>query len=312
MIRTFAIISAALLSLPAVASDLKLPVGIQFLSERQSPLARYALPMGSASKDEVPVQNFEGQVLRRTWRLTGQTSAMQLYVPMREQVQEAGYEVQFECQARSCGGFDFRFGIEVVPAPDMLVDIGDFQFLSATKGDNQALSLLVSRSGLSTYMQLIEVTPSTAEPIGIAPAEPRPDARPPKQTDESAEVSSLADALNAHGRVVLGGLVFETGSSRLGSGPFEVLAQLAALLIENPEMRISLVGHTDNVGNQENNITLSQRRAEAVRERLVKQFEIDGAQIDAVGVGYMAPLTSNLTAGGRDANRRVEAVLLSQ
>ncbi|NIZ61042.1 cell envelope biogenesis protein OmpA [Sedimentitalea sp. CY04] len=294
-----------------MASDLELPAGVQFLSERQSPLARYALPMGSASKDEVPVQNFEGQVLRRTWRLTGQTSAMQLYVPMREQVQDAGFEVQFECQARSCGGFDFRFGIEVVPAPDMLVDIGDFQFLSATKGDNQALSLLVSRSGLSTYMQLIEVTPSTADPIGIAPVEPRPDTRPPKQT-EQVEESGLAEALNAHGRVVLDGLVFETGSSRLGSGPFEVLAQLAALLIETPEMRISLVGHTDNVGNQENNITLSQRRAEAVRERLVKQFEIDGAQIDAVGVGYMAPLTSNLTAGGRDANRRVEAVLLSR
>ena len=311
MIRTLAIISATALALPTWASDLKLPAGAKILSERQSPLARYALPIGAATNDKVPVRNFEGQVLRRTWRLTGLTSAMQLFVPMRQQVQNAGYEVQFECQAMSCGGFDFRFGIEVVPAPDMLVDIGDFQFLSATRGDDQALSLLVSRSGVSTYIQLIEVTPSDVEPIGVAPIDDHPNVVSPEQPEQTEEVD-IAKALAADGRVVLKGLVFDTGSARLGVGPFEALAQLAAVLNASPEMRVSLVGHTDNVGNQTANITLSQQRAEAVRKRIIEQFEIDGSRIGSAGVGYMAPLTSNLTPGGRDANRRVEAVLLSQ
>jgi OOP family OmpA-OmpF porin len=310
VIRALVIISALTLALPVLASDLILPAGVQILSERQSPLARYVLPIGPAATDTVPVQQFEGQVLRRTWRLTGQANALQLFVPVRTQLQDAGYEFQFECQTQGCGGFDFRFGIEVVPAPDMTVDIGDFQFLSAIKGDHQALSLLVSRSGTSTYIQVIEVTPASADPLDIVALEPTPDVNAPVQPEQTGDIDIL-EALTANGRVVLESLEFETGSARLGAGPFDDLAQLAVMLTASPDMRISLVGHTDNVGNQENNITLSRRRAEAVRKRMVKQFEIDGTQIDAVGVGYMAPLTSNLTASGRDANRRVEVVLLS-
>ncbi|AZV79701.1 OmpA family protein [Parasedimentitalea marina] len=311
MIRALAIVGVAVLALPVLASELILPAGVQFLSERQSPLARYALPTGPAAGDIVPVQHFEGQVLRRTWRLTGQTSAMQLFSPMRQQVQDAGYEVLYQCQARECGGFDFRFGIEVVPAPDMTVDIGDFLFLSATKGDSQALSVLVSRSGNTTYIQVIEVAPASSDPIEIAPLEAGVEVSAsdqPRQTDEV----SLMEALTSNGRVVLEGLEFETGSARLGTGPFDNLTKLAEVLAASPEMRISLVGHTDNVGDQDKNTTLSRQRANAVRERLLKQFEIDGARIETAGVGYMAPLTSNLTASGRDANRRVEAVLLSQ
>lgn len=310
MTRALAIISALTLALPVLASDLVLPAGVQILSERQSPLARYDLPIGPAANDTVPVQQFEGQVLRRTWRLTGQTNAMQLFVPIRQQLQDAGYEFQFECQTQGCGGFDFRFGIEVVPAPDMTVDIGDFQFLSATKGDHQALSLLVSRSGTSTYIQVIEVAPASAVPLDIVALEPPPDVIAPAQPEQTGDID-IMEALTSNGRMVLEGLVFETGSARLGKGPFENLTQLAEVLAASPDMRVSLVGHTDNVGNQAKNIALSQQRAEAVRKRMVKQFEIDGAQIDAVGVGYMAPLTSNLTASGREANRRVEVVLLS-
>lgn len=311
MIRALAIIGAAALALPVLASDLSPPEGAQFLSLRQSPLARYALPMGPAVGDTVPVRHFEGQVLRRTWRLTGQTSAMQMFVPMRQQLQAAGYQVQFQCQTQDCGGFDFRFGIEVVPAPDMTVDIGDFQFLSAIKGADQALSLLVSRSGTSTYIQLIEVRPASADPLQTAAPEALPEGVLADLPGPTAQADIL-EVLTSDGRVVLTGLLFETGSARLGKGPFEQLTQLAAVLAASPEMLISLVGHTDNIGNQDKNVTLSHRRAQAVRERLLNKFEIDEAQIETAGVGYMAPLTSNLTAEGRDANRRVEAVLLSR
>lgn len=311
MIRALVIILATHLAMPTQASELTLPAGGQILSERQSPLARYGLPLGRAAGDTVPVSNFEGQVLRRTWRLTGQTSSMQVFAPLRQQLQDAGYELVFQCQSKDCGGFDFRFGIEVVPAPDMVVDIGDFLFLSATKDADLALSLLVSRSSSSTYIQVIEVAPPKADLIAVTMPAPLPAVAAPDLPAPIAEADMMM-ALTSAGRVVLADLEFETGSARLGSGPFESLTQLAAVLAANPDVRVSLVGHTDNIGEQAKNVILSHRRADAVRERMLEKFHFSDAQIETAGVGFMAPLTSNLTAAGRDTNRRVEAVLMAQ
>ncbi len=311
MIRALAIISAAALAMPVMASDLALPTGARILGERSSPMARYALPLGPAADDRVPAEYFEGQILRRTWRLAGDATTLQLFAPMREQLQAAGYDILYQCQAQECGGFDFRFGIEVVPAPDMIVDIGDYLFLSALKGESQALSLLVSRSGSSTYIQVIEVAPPNVDLIEVTPTvSPAPELVPDPVAQ--ADERDLVGALSASGRVVLADLEFETGSARLGPGPFDSLAQLAAALTENPDMRVMLVGHTDNIGTQGDNVALSQLRAEAVRERLLTLVEADVTRVEVFGAGFMAPLTSNLTREGRDANRRVEAVLMSR
>jgi len=310
VIRRLAIIGAAALAMPVMASDLALPAGARVLGERSSPMARYALPLGPAADDKVPAEYFEGQILRRTWRLAGDATSLQLFAPMRQQLQAAGYDILYQCQAQECGGFDFRFGIEVVPAPDMIVDIGDYLFLSALKGESQALSLLVSRSGSSTYIQVIEVAPPNVNLIAISPLVSTPEVVPDHVA--LADEGDLIGALSSSGRVVLADLEFETGSARLGAGPFDSLAQLASVLTENPEMRVMLVGHTDNVGTQEDNVALSQRRAEAVRERLLALIEADATRIEVFGAGFMAPLTSNLTREGRDANRRVEAVLMSR
>lgn len=311
MIRALAIIGAAALAMPAMAGDLVLPTGARILGERSSPMARYALPLGPAANDRVPAENFEGQVLRRTWRLAGDATSLQLFAPMRQQLQAAGYDILYQCQAQECGGFDFRFGIEVVPAPDMIVDIGDYLFLSALKEETQALSLLVSRSGSSAYIQVIEVAPPNGELIAISPiATPDPEVLSTEERQDNRE--DLIEDLSASGRVVLADLEFETGSARLGTGPFDSLVQLGLALTENPKMRIMLVGHTDNVGAQDDNVALSQLRAEAVRERLLTLIEAEATRIEVFGAGFIAPLTSNLTREGRDANRRVEVVLMSR
>lgn len=310
MIRALVIIGVAVLGAPACAGDLTLPVGAQFLSERQSPLARYALPTGPAADDRVPVLQFEGQVRRRTWRLDAEASSLQVLAHLRQQLQVAGYDLLFQCQAQDCGGFDFRFGIEVVPAPDMTVNIGDYQFLSAIKGEAQALSVLVSSTGGSAYIQVIEVAPSETDLIEITPVEVPVVVSAPEQSMQ--EDMGLIDTMMTTGRTVLVELEFETGSARLGAGPFPSLALLAAELVENPEMRVSLVGHTDNVGAKEKNVALSLRRAEAVRERMLDRFELNAARVEVAGAGYISPLTSNLTAEGREVNRRVEVVLLSE
>jgi len=75
--------------------------------------------------------------------------------------------------------------------------------------------------------------------------------------------------------------------------------------------RVALVGHTDAKGGLETNVALSQRRAASVLERLAGRYKVPRVQMESNGMGYLSPVANNTTREGRDANRRVEAVLLN-
>ncbi len=317
MIRALAISCALLAALPARATEawteLTLPSGQAPLSERVSALDSYLLPTGPFADGQVPTWVFEGRVARRTWRLkAGDRTVLQILKPLRQKVEEAGYRIVFECRDRECGGFDFRFGIEVVPAPDMAVDIGDYRFVSAVR-DEGALTLLVSRSGQTGFVQVIQVTPAGVVPAP-GPAETvEPGADQPGTGASDVEAApGLIASLLANGHAVLPDLDFATGSADLGNGPIDSLRVIAELLAENPQYRVALVGHTDDVGQLSANIALSRQRAEAVRQRLLDLHGIDGARVEAEGVGYLAPLVSNQSEEGRETNRRVEVVLIGR
>ncbi|NOD48814.1 MULTISPECIES: OmpA family protein [unclassified Ruegeria] len=298
MIRAAALVSM-LLTGPVLAQDLTLPSSARQISDRTSPLDSYDLPTGPYADGAVPAKTVEGQVERFTWRLqAGSSTTLQLLAPLRDQIEAQGYKILFECEVQNCGGFDFRFGTEVVPTPDMYVAIQDYRFLSATKGP-VVLSLLVSRNPPDGYVQLIRVTPQDA---------PDPD---PVVIEQAVEGSGgLLEALTSTGHVILDDLHFPTGEVALGEGPFGSLALLAGYLADNPETRLALVGHTDDTGALSANISVSKSRAEAVRTRLIEAHGVAPERIEAQGVGYLAPITSNATPEGRDLNRRVEAVLL--
>lgn len=86
------------------------------------------------------------------------------------------------------------------------------------------------------------------------------------------------------------------------------IGQLAAVLKKYPDLKITIEGHTDNVGKAAYNEKLSQRRADAVRKVLVEKFGIDGARLKAIGYGPKQPVAPNTTKEGRQKNRRVDAV----
>ncbi|SFT56511.1 OmpA family protein [Sedimentitalea nanhaiensis] len=297
---------ALLLPLCAAAQDLSLPATARQLANRVSPLDSYALPVGPYDGKSVPSRQFEGRIERQTWRIDGAAqTTLQLLQPLRDQVTAAGFDLMFECRDRDCGGFDFRFETEVVPAPDMQVDIRNFRFLSAVRDPDQAISLLVSRSRTAAYIQIIRVVPIGDTPLAVVPGEGVVSA--PTGTDPTDPIAGLM----AQGHVILRDLDFATGADALGAGPYASLDRLAEHLRDNPGLRIALVGHTDSAGALDTNITLSKRRAEAVRVRLIRDYGITPARIEAEGMGYLAPVASNLTPEGRETNRRVEAIVLS-
>lgn len=293
----------ALMAGRAAAIDLSLPVGARLTTETATDAGSYRLPTGPWGKDGLPTERIEGAVGRQAWRLDGQSATtQQIMARLRDQITEAGYDIVLDCNARICGGFDFRFNTEVLPGPAMYVDLTDFRFLSARAPDGDAISLLVSRSAAAGFVQIIRASTTALPSLEVAPSAP---------SVARADSGALSDRLQSSGHVVLRDLQFPSGVSDLGDGPIASLDTLAAYLEENPDARIAFVGHTDATGSLSANIALSRRRAMAAVTYLRSRYDIAASRLEAEGVGYLSPLTTNLTEEGRLQNRRIEAVLLS-
>lgn len=129
-----------------------------------------------------------------------------------------------------------------------------------------------------------------------------------KKDIQFVSASDMEKSLDASGKVALYGIYFDTNQATLKPESKATLDEIAKLLQQAPELRVHVVGHTDNQGGLDFNMGLSKRRADAVRAALTGQYGIDGARLTANGVSYLAPVASNADDAGRAKNRRVELV----
>lgn len=111
------------------------------------------------------------------------------------------------------------------------------------------------------------------------------------------------------GRFVTTGIQFDSGSDKIKDVSYGVLKEIAAAIKEN-SIKVRIIGHTDNDGSADSNLSLSKRRAEAVKKVLEGEFQIDGATIQTDGKGADQPVGDNKTSTGKAQNRRVEFVKL--
>lgn len=122
--------------------------------------------------------------------------------------------------------------------------------------------------------------------------------------DDGTRPGSLAATLQANGRADLYGLYFDFGSSALRAESDATLAEIVAWHRANPARSLVIEGHTDAVGGDAANATLSQQRAEAVVAALVKRG-VPSGRLTARGIGSRMPVATNDTDAGRARNRRV-------
>lgn len=108
--------------------------------------------------------------------------------------------------------------------------------------------------------------------------------------------------------ITLGDVLFETGKADLKSAAAADLTKLSGLLARYPERSLVIEGHTDNVGSESYNQTLSQNRADSVKAFLLNQG-IATNRMTAFGRGESAPVASNDSTSGRQMNRRVEIII---
>lgn len=292
----------------AQTPELMFPAPANATASSLEPMASYRLPIGPWGPEGVPSRLVEGTVEQTAWRIAAPLSTLDLMAPLRRQLQAEGWQVIYDCETAACGGYDFRYSLPLMTEPDMHVDLGDFRYLAAGKGA-EVLSLMVSRSQVSGFVQMTRVSP---EPSGGAVVPPQPtDPVPggPALYPTPAQ-GDFAVRLERAGSLVLEDLVFASGAGELAAGDYASLVALAGYLSDHPARRIALVGHTDASGGLPGNIALSEARAASVRKALIA-LGVAGDRIEAKGVGYLAPRASNLTPEGQTQNRRVEVMLIS-
>ena len=132
-------------------------------------------------------------------------------------------------------------------------------------------------------------------------------------TPAGAEVDSVGctvvQAGVAAGLLVLDNVEFEFNSADLAPATLGTLNEVGQALTTRPEASVEIQGHTDAVGAAAYNMQLSQRRADAVREYLLANFDLNPDQLTAQGFGEADPIASNDTDEGRARNRRVQFVI---
>jgi len=157
--------------------------------------------------------------------------------------------------------------------------------MTLTKGGNEFWIYLGASEGYQDYMLLMVEK---------------------QEMKQEISVNELEKQLNKDGFITYH-INFDTGKATIKPDSEGSINQIAALLKGVPALKVSIEGHTDNVGTPESNMKLSEDRAKAVREAVVAKG-IAADRMTAVGRGQEAPVADNRTEEGRALNRRVEVV----
>jgi outer membrane protein OmpA-like peptidoglycan-associated protein len=124
----------------------------------------------------------------------------------------------------------------------------------------------------------------------------------------TVDTRAIQEGLQRDGKVALYGVTFDTNKAVIREQSGEQLEQMAKALKASPAQKVFIVGHTDDQGEFEANVSLSQKRAQAVAEALAGKYGIAANRMTARGVANLAPVASNGSEEGRAKNRRVELV----
>ncbi len=124
--------------------------------------------------------------------------------------------------------------------------------------------------------------------------------------ENNPQTSQLAEDLEKTGRAKVYDLYFDFRSDSLRLESKKVLEEIAQVMKQHPDWKLSVEGNTDNIGGNAFNLDLSQRRAAAVKQALVDQYDVAGGRLSTAGFGASHPVDTNGTIEGRARNRRVE------
>lgn len=283
-------------------------VGYQSVDYGQAnlPLGKYA--NGRITRTETP----SGKITRIAYAVPLAKSTFEVYRNFEQALQRAGFAPRFACAGDACGDGGSFSELVVNPlldqmgadARNILLDI-----LNAIGGDARALTAHLDRPNGAVDVSLLVSHQQDAfnkRPIGVLLQIVEAKAMATGQVTVDAKAMSQGIAQNGH--IALYGIHFATDSAALTKDSATTLAEMAKLLKANPQLKVYIVGHTDDSGTLTHNLGLSQQRAESVMKALVAEYGIAPTRLAAKGLASYAPVASNHDKAGMALNRRVELV----
>jgi outer membrane protein OmpA-like peptidoglycan-associated protein len=247
-----------------------------------------------------PALHLEGKVTRISYELPAGVATLAVLRNYQQALEKAGFREIFACSNAECGGRDFNHS--VVPYWSGFAENYEDQRyyagkLSRPEGDVYAAVYVVrnlseggpTHNRIYTQLDVVEVAPMKEEMVSV---------------NADVMARSIADT----GRVTLYGIHFDTDKADVKPDSRPTIDQIGQLMTRLPNLKLVIVGHTDNQGSLEYNMDLSTRRAKAVEAALIESYGIAPSRLSAWGAGYLAPVASNQTEEGRAKNRRVELV----
>jgi OOP family OmpA-OmpF porin len=274
----------------------------------------FLLPLGPPTEISPPAyaksQHVEGMIGRYTYVAPAGRGPAELFGNYRKEFQRLDLQTLYEKNASDRGWF----GPTLQPVADA---DGIKQILAYNEAEERVL-VAKSKAASPTYYYLfvtsykdglipeqlrgqVSVGSTLAELIVVAPQ-----AMEHKMAFLSAD--DMSNALAASGRIALYGIYFETDKDAVRPDSQPALQEIAKLVASRPQLRLHVVGHTDNQGTADHNLDLSRRRAANVVQELTTHYAVPGSRLDSFGAGWYAPVASNGADEGRSKNRRVELV----
>jgi outer membrane protein OmpA-like peptidoglycan-associated protein len=251
------------------------------------------------SSAEKPAQALEGKVTRIIYTLPVGVTAVEAMRNYADSMKQNAFVEVYTCAKGDCGR-DFITAINQPRNWELGIgSAGDKQRYLAAKlerpeqGDLYA-NVYVAEKGDANMPTIVQVVVVELKPMAASMVK--------------VEATEMASGLATTGKIALYGIYFDFDKADIKPESDETLAEIAKLLKGDPNLKLYVIGHTDNKGTAAYNVDLSQRRAAAVVQRLVAGNGIDAARLAPAGVGPYAPVASNKTEAGQAKNRRVELV----
>ncbi len=257
-------------------------------------------------------QTIEGTVTRIWYESAGTTTATELLRNYVNELTAQGFTVLYDAtrdgSIRATPGYLIRFGSD----PPKTVRT-QYVFSAANGDTTRFASFRLTRPAGDVYVGVTTVEwtgpdPSYKTVRGAYAAVDIVEVAPMKQQMVTVSANDMSKAMTETGRVALYGILFDTNKADVKPESKPALDEIGKLLKADPQLKLRVVGHTDNQGTLDGNIALSKRRAEAVDAALVAQYGIAASRLSAFGVADLAPVASNASDDGRAKNRRVELV----
>ena len=256
----------------------------------------------------------EGKRTRIWYEAPGDTGSQEVFRNYANELAAQGFTVLYDSSKDAKLGKwnGYLQGFSFTRAP-LATNRSQFVFTGASMSGINTLSAKRDNQGQVTYVQLVTVQwdkPNVTYKAqrGAYVALDVVDIGSMKQDMVTVSASDMSKAIASTGRVALYGILFDTAKADIKAESKPALEEIAKLMKSDANLKLRVVGHTDNQGALDANIGLSKRRAEAVTAALTSSYGVATNRLSAFGVADLAPVASNSGEEGRAKNRRVELV----